>query len=98
MTLVVAFRRAARTEFVEAAAWYEAQRQNLGVEFIAEVERCVAIAAEQPQRHAVVYKTVRRVTTRRFPYAIYYSATDRRIVVLAIFHSRRDPLIWQGRA
>jgi len=62
MTLPVTFRRAARAEFIEAAAWYEAQRPNLGVEFVAEVERCVAVAAEQPQLYAVVHKGMRRVT------------------------------------
>ena len=47
MTFPVTFRRAARSEFIEAAAWYEAQRPNLGVEFISEIDRCVALVAEQ---------------------------------------------------
>ncbi len=46
MNLSVTFRRAARAEFIEAAAWYESQRPGLGVEFIAEIERCVDAAAE----------------------------------------------------
>jgi hypothetical protein len=44
MSLSVSFRRSARTEFIEAAARYEGERQNLGVEFIAEIERCVTAA------------------------------------------------------
>jgi hypothetical protein len=44
MSLSVSFRRSARAEFIEAAAWYESERQNLGVEFIAEIERCVVAA------------------------------------------------------
>jgi hypothetical protein len=48
MSLSVTFRRAARAEFIEAAAWYESQRPGLGVEFIAEIERCVDAAAERP--------------------------------------------------
>jgi hypothetical protein len=44
MSLSASFRRSARAEFIEAAAWYESERQNLGVEFIAEIERCVAAA------------------------------------------------------
>ena len=61
MSLSVTFRRAARAEFLEAAAWYESQRPNLGVEFIAEIERCVAAAAERPMTYTEVYKDVRRV-------------------------------------
>jgi hypothetical protein len=40
MSLSVSFRRSARTEFIEAAAWYESERQNLGVEFIERQSAC----------------------------------------------------------
>ena len=98
MSLKITFRRAARAEFIEAAAWYEAHRTNLGVEFIAEIERCITLAAEQPQLYAVVHKNVRHVTTRRFPFSVYFRAEARRIVILAVFHGRRDPTIWKGRS
>ena len=98
MTLAVAFRRAARSEFLAAAARYESQRPNLGVEFIAEIEQGIVAAAEQPDLYAIVYRNVRRVTVRRFPFSIYFQAEARRIVVLAVFHGSRDPAIWRGRA
>lgn len=98
MSLPVTFHRAARAEFIEAAAWYEAQRSNLGVEFITEIERCVALAAEQPQLYAVVHKNIRRVTAERFPYSVYFRVEQRRLVVLAVFHGSRNPVIWQTRA
>ena len=98
MTLAVTFRRAARAEFLEAAARYEAQRSGLGAEFISEVERCIALAAEQPQLYAIVHKNTRRVAVRRFPYSIYFRAEPFRIVVLAVFHGNRDPAIRQSRA
>jgi hypothetical protein len=44
MSLSVTFRRAARAEFIEAAAWYESQWPDLGVDFIAEIERCLDVA------------------------------------------------------
>lgn len=38
----------AQTEFEEAAGWYEAQREGLGLEFIAELDRVlVRIAHEE---------------------------------------------------
>ena len=97
MTLLVSFRQAARSEFMEAAAWHESKRPLLGVEFIAEVERCVALAAERPKLYPVVYRDLRRVSTKRIPYGIYFDVMAQRIVVVAVFHSSRDPLIWQGR-
>lgn len=98
MTLPVAFSAAAKAEFVEAAAWYEAQRPGLGAEFIAQVEQCVRRIAQQPARYPVVHNGVRRAVTARFPYSIYFDAQERRVVVLAVFHGRRDPAIWRRRA
>lgn len=98
MTFAVTFHRAARAEFIEAAAWYEAQHPSLGTEFISEIDRCIALVAEYPQLYAVVYKGLRRITTKRFPYSIYYRVQTGRIVVLAVFHGSRDPTIWHSRA
>jgi len=64
MSLSVSFRHSARTEFIEAAAWYESERQNLGVEFIAEIERCVAAAAERPMTYTAVYAPLRVIFWR----------------------------------
>jgi toxin ParE1/3/4 len=97
MSLSVSFRHSARAEFIEAAAWYEGERQNLGVEFIAEIGRCVAAAAERPMIYSAVYKDVRRVVAKRFPFNVYFRAEPRRIVVMAVFHGSRNPAIWQHR-
>ena len=97
MTLHVVFRAEARREFIEAVAWYEAQRDGLGAEFLNEIERCIASAAEHPELYASVRADIRRVVARRFPYAVYYRQRDNRIVVLAVFHGRRHPRIWQAR-
>lgn len=97
MSLAVTFRRAARTELIAAARWYEARRPKLGAEFIAEIDRCVARAADNPQLFAEVYKSVRRVTAERFPYSVYFREEKKRIVVLAVFHGSRDPIAWQVR-
>ena len=98
MSLPVTFRRAARDEFIEAAAWYEVRHPNLGAEFIAEIDRCVALATERPLLFAIVHNGIRRVLAERFPYSVYYQAEARRIVVLAVFHASRNPSSWQRRA
>lgn len=97
MSLPVVFRRAARAELIEAAAWYDARQAGLGAAFIAEIDRCVTLAAEQPQRFAMAHNDIRRVVVDRFPYSVYYRAELRRMVVLAVFHASRNPLAWQRR-
>lgn len=50
---------------------------------------------EQPLIYAVIYRNIRRATTRRFPYAIYFIVDNDRISVLRILHQARDPREWQ---
>ena len=38
MTLRIVFRRAAKTEFEDAALWYDKQRRGLGEEFVLGVD------------------------------------------------------------
>ncbi|WPL19136.1 Plasmid stabilization system protein [Thiorhodovibrio winogradskyi] len=97
MKLPVDFLRAARRELVEAAIWYENQHANLGTDFILEIDRCLGVIAEQPELFALTHKDVRRITVKRFPYSIYFRTTAERILVLAVFHHRRSPAVWQRR-
>ncbi len=85
-------------EFIEASVWYETKRVGLALEFIAEIDRCVSLASKTPLQFAVVREEVQRVVAQRFPYSVYFRTEKHRIVVLAVFHSSRDPAIWQARA
>ena len=98
MSLPVAFHRAARAEFIEASAWYESKRAGLQLEFMAEIDRCVSLASEHALQFGVVGEDIRRVVANRFPYSVYFRAEKYRIVVLAVFHGSRDPVIWLDRA
>ncbi len=97
MSLAITFHRAASAEFIEASVWYESKRFGLALEFMAEIDRCVSLAAEHPLQFAVVREDIRRVVANRFPYSVYFRAEKHRIVVLAVFHGSRDPSILQAR-
>jgi toxin ParE1/3/4 len=97
MSLAVTFHRTASTEFLEASSWYESKRSGLAVEFTAEIDRCVCLASEKPLQFAVVHKDIRRVIANRFPYGVYYRIEEQCIVVLAVFHSSRNPALRLAR-
>jgi plasmid stabilization system protein ParE len=97
MTLPVAFRRAARRDVEDAALWYEERRVGLGTQFQDEVDAAVVLAAAHPLRFARKHKQIRSVRIRRFPYPVFFIPEASRIVVLAVFHVRRDPVKWQSR-
>ncbi len=97
MTLRIVFRRSARREFDDAADRYDEQRPGLGEEFILEIDQAVANAAASPERFPVVFGDVRRAVARRFPYSVYFRVRRDAVVVLSVFHGRRNPAIWQRR-
>ena len=97
MSLPIVFRRAARHEFDEAANWYEQRRPGRGAKFTAAVRELLGRIAEQPELYAQVYEDVREALVTRYPYCVYYRIDEGRILVLAVFHTARDPAIWQRR-
>jgi plasmid stabilization system protein ParE len=97
MSLSITFHRAANAEFIEASSWYEEKRMGLGTEFITEVESCLEVISENPLRYLCVHQNIRRIAVSKFPYSVYFRVEEYRIVVLAVFHSRRNPAIWKGR-
>lgn len=91
MSSIVVFRRIAKRELDDAIVWYENRRNGLGQEFSIAVERQIEKMASSPNQFARVREEVRRAVLRRFPYSIYFLVEDSRVVVLAIFHAKRDP-------
>jgi plasmid stabilization system protein ParE len=98
MTYSVDFLHAAETEIADAIDWYEEQEAGLGSEFRVSVETVVAAIEESPLAFPVIYgSAVRRVLTRKFPYSVIYTVVGNTVLVIAVFHSSRNPMIWRGR-
>lgn len=90
--------RAAEKEFDQAVDWYNAQRPGLGDDFISQVQLLLLDIARTPERFPLVRADARKaVMPGPFPYTIYYTLESTRIVVVSIFHQRRNPTVWQSR-
>ena len=98
MRLPVVFHRAARADFDEAHAWYEKQRPGLGEEFSERVHEVLTRIAAFPEIHQCIYKDVRRAVLRQFPFVVLYRVKPKQIRVIAVFHGRRNPTVWQARS
>lgn len=97
MNYVLVFRPEVRQELKEAYNWYESQKLGLGNEFIDSTDEMLNRICLMPESYAVVYRDIRRAVMQRFPYAVYYRVVSNRVIITAIFHSRRDPKSWQAR-
>lgn len=93
----VVFRKQARLEFDEACDWYEKERPGLGLEFLTEIHLLIQRIAATPELFPMLYRDVRKAVARRFPYCIYFREREQKIVILAVFHSARNPVLWKQR-
>ena len=98
MSLPIVFRPIARLEVDEAMSWYRKQRVGLEVEFRQALEEMIERVAAAPLRFRPVRGEVRRALLRRFPYAIHFVPEPNAIIVLAVFHTKRDPRHLEGRS
>ncbi|MGC1274016.1 MAG: type II toxin-antitoxin system RelE/ParE family toxin [Planctomycetaceae bacterium] len=97
MNLAIDFLRSARAEFDSAADWYEERQTGLGPEFTAAVQRVLDRIVSQPDFYPPVWDDIREALIRGFPYCVYYREVPEQVLVLAVFHTSRNPAIWQRR-
>ena len=91
-------RPAAAAEVEDAYSWYEEKHPGLGEEFLLALRAVLEDIRENPQRYPVLHRDIRRALLRRFPYGVHYRLLPGRIVVVACFHSHRDPRRWRSRS
>jgi plasmid stabilization system protein ParE len=84
-------RRVAEQEFDDSIAWYEREREGLGQEFRAAIEKYFQRIAANPDWFPKVRGEVRRAVVRRFPFVIHFLIEKERIVILSVFHTSREP-------
>jgi plasmid stabilization system protein ParE len=87
----------AEADLEDAARWYHDERAGLGERFISDVDRTLARIRERPLQFPAISSDVRRALLHTFPYAVYFSASEEMVTVLAVLHLRRNPRVWGGR-
>lgn len=90
LTLPVLLRPEAQDEVRDAYEWYEASVPGLGERFLAELHSIVSLISKNPALFPPVFG-FRRAVVDTFPYCIYFREAGSAIVVVAVFHGRRDP-------
>jgi len=87
----------AEAEMTDAFDWYEDRVPGLGSEFLLCVDAAFNAILRSPQQYPRAHKIVRRALTRKFPYEVLFVEDDERVVVLSVFHAKRNPKRWQDR-
>ncbi len=87
----------AEAEMTVAFDWCEDRVSGLGSEFLLCLDAVFNAILHSPQQYPQAHKIVRRALTRRFPYEVFFIEEDERIIVLSVFHAKRNPKRWQER-
>ena len=98
MPLPVAYRTKVGRDLANGFWYYEGQAQGLGEQFLSAVNSAFDAIERYPEIFARVHGEVRRALVSRFPYAVFYRVESRRVVVLTVLHTARDPKLWPGLA
>ncbi|MEM6264279.1 MAG: type II toxin-antitoxin system RelE/ParE family toxin [Bacteroidota bacterium] len=101
MTHQVVVTKAALQDMEEAAIWYENQTSGIGHKFLSVVNAGFEIISKHPDRYPYADSEKRR---RKYllpspfrSYLIIYTIDENTVTVLAVFHTSRNPSIWQSR-
>ena len=87
----------AEEEIYDAFGWYEDRVSGLGLNFLLCVDAVFNAILRNPQQFPRVHRTIRRALTRKFPFEVFFVEDDQRVVVLSVFHVKRNPESWQER-
>jgi plasmid stabilization system protein ParE len=95
--MIVEFLPQAKSELMDAVAYYEGELSGLGQRFWDEVDEHIAWIAENPDVPRLRDGGYRRVNLKIFPYYVSYVVRDAVIWILAVAHGHTLPEYWIDR-
>jgi len=93
----VVFTAAARADIVAAHNWYEIRSPEAASRFRDALQTIVARIEMKPRQFPATSHRAQRALLPGFPYLVIFRETAISAVVVAVFHSRRDPQGWGRR-
>lgn len=98
MTYSLELTQAAKLDVQEAWLWYEEKQAGLGDDFVLSLEATINFIIRKPHIFEVKFEDLHIAPIKRFPYKIIYYLLEKRITVIAVFHTSRNPTIWEERS
>jgi plasmid stabilization system protein ParE len=97
MSYTLTIRKEAEFDIDEQFDYYEEKREGLGHDFLLCIEEALDKLQRNPLVYCKIHKELRRIPIRRFPYRIFYFVQNNNVIVMAVFHARKDPASWNDR-
>jgi len=89
----------AMLDLQEIIEWYNQQAQGLGARFLKQITSQINSLKKTPFVYANRYADVRCMIIKKFPFMVHYKidSDQKLIIIFAIFHTSRNPKIWEER-
>lgn len=84
-------------EWEASILWYNQRRKGLGEVFTDAIEESINLIQADPESYPFLDHDLRAFRVKRFPFSILFTVDNDEILVVSIFHERRDPKVWQSR-
>jgi len=90
----VKFAAEASREFRESIEWYESRVRGLGLGFTDEIDSTIERIRLNPDMYLKVVEDIKRIQVNKFPYSLFYTTEDDTLIILRVFHNKRNPIKW----
>lgn len=99
MAYKLALFTAAIHDFTEAEQWYQQQSPTIATRFAQAYLKASQAIMENPTQFPIIHQDrIRRARFGKpFPYSLLFFEQKDTIYIMAVFHDKRNPAIWQGR-
>lgn len=89
----------ALSDIQQATDWYNKRLPELGTRFQKNVKRQINTLKHSAVNYSIRYNNVRCMLIKRFPFLVHFIIDEANLVVevFAIFHTSRNPQIWEQR-
>lgn len=98
MTFELLIKEGAQADITESFQQYSRINSYLGDDFLLRLDEAFERILSGPEMFAKVFREIRQMRTRRFPYVVSYLIEGDRVIVLAVSHGHRNPNVWKDRA
>ncbi len=88
----------ARTDLNETINWYQSQNPPTAERFLTLYSQAVSRILKNPRFYPLIRGKKRKARIDRpFPYSIFFTVKGDLVTIIAVFHDKRNPSIWQKR-
>lgn len=87
----------AEIDFDKSYEYYFKDNSKIADRFFKKINLSFEEIKQNPHAFSIAHKDIRKYIVKKFPFVIYYQVVSSAIRVIAIFHTSRNPEIWNER-